>query len=1071
MMGMNFTGQYKKARHINLGGRNARNATTANREALLRKAQADRERRERAVVEERSAIRIQSFFRGRSEAYKHRLQFGSHWAPVMYNDDSVDAFLKVFNEFLYFFPKTYKSLDNSLQQIQQFESFLKKTDNSGTPMLSKIPQETLHRYLTRLTHFNDLAQIKDLVSVKPDDKNNYFEILLSMLEIFYTVLPYVSFNVQPVLSKVLKYSILNHYIRESPTAVDRLRDISLKILKNQITSIPFDSLTDGFIGIFITPNLHFFFTPQDFFDILPSELKLASTRPPSFYRNRNSFPDHEIVWAVSNFVHFFKNVYIKNQPFLFHSTLSILLGLSSFSLDSKKSSNSTNTSPDINEQQDEKLLENIASLFSNPFIQEQFDYITDRDFVSNLLELFIKPFADSNSITITNELVVFSQTITSLLSLKPSRKVQTLFTITLSNYPVISMLWLALQQSELYNTVLNQNLRIPELITIIDKNDNVLDVLFLFMNLCQFWLIVATDSEFHGSVKNNGINGLERDQVQNLAQFLKKLCFILIWHGASADKSDFKFALISKNTAIYDILTGVMKSIYARDSRRQFLPNDFWLMTNAFEMDHFVKSVAQEQRELFEWEEEEKLERLMREKNRDDDDDDDDEEEKKPKPEPTTPVSKLVFAPRLELLREAPFFIPFDTRLKVFQEFITQMRNCDERLNTHFFDSFGRILKPIGKIRRDHLLEDAFKAFNALDSDFKQEVTVVFLNEHGAELGVGPGVTKEFLIQVSQEGFKPSEDGEYHIDTKRGLFSATKDHLLYPNPLLGISSKYSNLTKEERDDGLTYMMFLGKIIGKCLFENILVDVEFAPFFLQKWTLPNFKNSFNDLYSLDPEIYDNIIKLCNYPGNVETDFMLDFTIDQNVGHGKQATIELIPGGSKIPVTNANRLEYAHLVANYKLNAALYQQTKMFYEGLSMIIPPRWLNMFNARELQMLIAGRPSVFDVDDLRANTVLLGFKESDETIQNFWEVLHELTDEQKSQFLKFVTSAPKAPLLGFRALTPNFAIRNAGDDRNRLPTASTCINLLKLSDMKSKELLKQKLLESIANGIGFELS
>ena len=28
----------------------------------------------------------------------------------------------------------------------------------------------------------------------------------------------------------------------------------------------------------------------------------------------------------------------------------------------------------------------------------------------------------------------------------------------------------------------------------------------------------------------------------------------------------------------------------------------------------------------------------------------------------------------------------------------------------------------------------------------------------------------------------------------------------------------------------------------------------------------------------------------------------------------------------------------------------------------------------------------------------------------------------------------------------PNFAIRDAGSDENRLPTASTCVNLLKVS-------------------------
>ena len=34
----------------------------------------------------------------------------------------------------------------------------------------------------------------------------------------------------------------------------------------------------------------------------------------------------------------------------------------------------------------------------------------------------------------------------------------------------------------------------------------------------------------------------------------------------------------------------------------------------------------------------------------------------------------------------------------------------------------------------------------------------------------------------------------------------------------------------------------------------------------------------------------------------------------------------------------------------------------------------------------------------------------------------------------------------GFKELVPNFSIRDAGTDQYRLPTSSTCVNLLKVS-------------------------
>lgn len=54
--------------------------------------------------------------------------------------------------------------------------------------------------------------------------------------------------------------------------------------------------------------------------------------------------------------------------------------------------------------------------------------------------------------------------------------------------------------------------------------------------------------------------------------------------------------------------------------------------------------------------------------------------------------------------------------------------------------------------------------------------------------------------------------------------------------------------------------------------------------------------------------------------------------------------------------------------------------------------------------------------------------------------------------------------------LDPPFFIQNAGD-MERLPTASTCTNLLKLPPFKTVEQMREKLLYAIQSGVGFELS
>lgn len=75
-------------------------------------------------------------------------------------------------------------------------------------------------------------------------------------------------------------------------------------------------------------------------------------------------------------------------------------------------------------------------------------------------------------------------------------------------------------------------------------------------------------------------------------------------------------------------------------------------------------------------------------------------------------------------------------------------------------------------------------------------------------------------------------------------------------------------------------------------------------------------------------------------------------------------------------------------------------------------------------------------------------------------------------------TSCSRAPLLGFRYLQPPFTIarQRADDEQARnddeyLPSASTCFNVLRLGTYSSKAALRDKLLQAVESGAGFEFS
>jgi len=59
-----------------------------------------------------------------------------------------------------------------------------------------------------------------------------------------------------------------------------------------------------------------------------------------------------------------------------------------------------------------------------------------------------------------------------------------------------------------------------------------------------------------------------------------------------------------------------------------------------------------------------------------------------------------------------------------------------------------------------------------------------------------------------------------------------------------------------------------------MYEGILVDVAFAGFFLAKWL--GRQSFLDDLASLDPDLYNGLVFLKHYGGDV-SDLALNFTV--------------------------------------------------------------------------------------------------------------------------------------------------------------------------------------------------
>ena len=147
---------------------------------------------------------------------------------------------------------------------------------------------------------------------------------------------------------------------------------------------------------------------------------------------------------------------------------------------------------------------------------------------------------------------------------------------------------------------------------------------------------------------------------------------------------------------------------------------------------------------------------------------------------------------------------------------------------------------------------------------------------------------------------------------------------------------------------------------------------------------------------------------SYDGNLEEDLCLTFSVDEEA-FGQRTAVELRAGGRVTAVTKENRIEYIHLMADYRLNKQLAAQSKAFLDGLHDVVPAGWLRLFSTPELQRLVNGDDAPVNVSDLRKHTKYYGgYTDLSPTIRDFWSVLGEFSAKVSSSFSADIPRANK---------------------------------------------------------------
>ncbi|XP_020222235.1 E3 ubiquitin-protein ligase UPL1 [Cajanus cajan] len=394
------------------------------------------------------------------------------------------------------------------------------------------------------------------------------------------------------------------------------------------------------------------------------------------------------------------------------------------------------------------------------------------------------------------------------------------------------------------------------------------------------------------------------------------------------------------------------------------------------------------------------------------------------------------------LMLKVPRFIDFDNKRAHFRSKIK-----------HQHDHHHSPLRI--SVRRAYVLEDSYNQLRMRSTqDLKGRLTVHFQGEEGIDAG---GLTREWYQLLSRVIF----------DKGALLFTTVGNESTFqPNP----NSVYQT-------EHLSYFKFVGRVVGKALFDGQLLDVHFTRSFYKH--ILGVKVTYHDIEAIDPDYFKNLKWMLE--NDISDVLDLTFSIDADeeklilYERTEVTDYELIPGGRNIKVTEENKHQYVDLVAEHRLTTAIRPQINSFLEGFNELIPRELISIFNDKELELLISGLPDI-DLDDLRANTEYSGYSAASPVIQWFWEVVQGFSKEDKARLLQFVTGTSKVPLEGFSALqgisgSQKFQIHKAYGSPDHLPSAHTCFNQLDLPEYPSKQHLEERLLLAIhegSEGFGF---
>lgn len=401
------------------------------------------------------------------------------------------------------------------------------------------------------------------------------------------------------------------------------------------------------------------------------------------------------------------------------------------------------------------------------------------------------------------------------------------------------------------------------------------------------------------------------------------------------------------------------------------------------------------------------------------------------------------------------FLVPIKLRLKIFNSLISTLSAT--YLNNVFIFRFFDSKRDKLYIRRNHCFRDGFLDFTSKGYLSRLPWLISFIDEQGNhDPGVdGGGLYRQFISKSLSSA----------LDPRNGLFSVIDlengSSIIYPSKTPILNPLFLDI--ELVNFSLLYK-YIGNLLGRFVLSRLplcgSIDLRLPLAFWSQIIPPVFSSielKISELREIDPSYLFHLLQLRH------------LLINALISPEDLAIYDHASEDTLIDGTNIN----SYIASSIKIKLFNEYFVNISQEFFS-LVPKEIFSIFTTKEIMCILDGRfyfdefdenikfsqlSHSIDLKDWRSNTVYGSpYSHDHPTIELFWKTLSNWNNSKLSLLLKFCTGYSSPPYLGFSHLTPLFCINFGGNDLNRLPTSSTCVNMISLPGYQTMEIMDRLL-------------